>query len=182
MKYSKTLGTLVFTSVLVLLSACESAPVVGYCSVTLKPGLASAMRLAEDKLGSGCEYSFDDYYTQLLNIAAENPDAGNKQLFSNFLVGMSDRGIISKRQARNTYNRYFNIKFVSLMGDYNTCSQTCPSRNKVMADMQRELRDKELGLMKASEDSASYHRADHLLKEAQLVLEATCRACELGGS
>ena len=182
MKLSKMIGTIVVVSLLTLLAACESTPVAGYCSVTLKPGLASAVRLAEDKLSNGCEYSFDDYYTQLLNIASENPDPGNKQLFSSFLVGMSDRGIISKRQARDTYNRYFNIKFVSLMGDYNTCSQTCPVRNKVMADMQMELRDKELGLMKASEDSASYHRADHLLKEAQLVLEATCRACEAGGS
>ena len=32
----------------------------------------------------------------------------------------------------------------------------------------------------ASADNASYYRADHLLKEAQLVLEATCRACEAG--
>ena len=167
---------------LVVMSACESQPVVGFCSVTLKPGLASAIRLAEDKLGNGCEYSFDNYYTQLLNIATENPDPANKKIFSQFLVGMSERGIISKRQAKSTYNRYFNVKFVSLMGDYNTCSQTCPVRGKVMADMRRELRDKELGLMKASEDSASYHRADHLFKEAQLVLEATCRACEAGGS
>ena len=44
--------------------------------------------------------------------------------------------------------------------------------------MQSELLDKELGLVQASQDSASYYRADHLLKEVQLVLEATCRACE----
>ncbi len=182
MNTSKFLGSLAAIMSLLVLAACESKPVVGFCSVTLKPGLASAIRLAEDKLGNGCEYSFDNYYTQLLNIATENPDPANKQLFSQFLVGVSERGIISKRQAKNTYNRYFNVKFVSLMGDYNTCSQTCPVRGKVMSDMQQELRDKEQGLMRASEDSASYHRADHLFKETQLVLEATCRACEAGGS
>jgi hypothetical protein len=46
--------------------------------------------------------------------------------------------------------------------------------------MQAELHDKELGLMRASNDAASFYRADTLLKEADLVLEATCRACSAG--
>ena len=120
------------------------------------------------------------YFAQLLDIAADNPSPDNKRQFSDFLVRVSDQGVISKRQAKATYNRYFNIKFVSLTGEYNTCSQTCPVRKNVLAEMQGELLDKELGLVRASEDSASYYRADHLLKEAQLVLEATCRACEAG--
>ncbi|MDZ7684833.1 MAG: hypothetical protein U5O39_07340 [Gammaproteobacteria bacterium] len=93
---------------------------------------------------------------------------------------VSDRATISKRQARDIYNRYFNVKFVSLTGDYNTCTQTCPTRAKVLAEMQRELADKELGLVQATRDPNAYYRADLLLKEAQLVLEATCRACEAG--
>jgi hypothetical protein len=164
-----------------LLAACATTQTADYCSVSLKPGLASAMRIAEDKLSTGCEYSFDNYFEQLLTVATDNPDPDNKRLFSDFLVSISNQGIISNRQARATYNRFFNVKFVSLTGDYNNCSQTCPVRDKVLADMRGELLDKELGLVKASEDSASYYRSDHLLKEAQLVLEATCRACEAGG-
>jgi hypothetical protein len=142
------------------LVSCVTTDTVDVCSIPLKPGLSNAIREAEDKLTKGCEYSFDNYFVQLLNIAAENPDADNKRQFSDFLVRANDSGIISKRQAKSIYNRYFNIKFVSLTGEYNTCSQTCPVR--------------------ASADNASYYRADHLLKEAQLVLEATCRACEAG--
>ena len=89
--------------------------------------------------------------------------------------------MISQRQAKELYNRYFNVKFVSLTGDYNTCAQTCPVRAEVMNNMQNELRDKQVGLLNASADKTSYYRADHLLKEAQLVLEATCRACSAGG-
>jgi hypothetical protein len=163
---------------ILLAAACQTAEPI--CSISLRPSLATAMRVAEDKLSSGCEYSFDDYFSQLLEIAAKNPDAENRRLFSDFLVRVSDEGIVSKRQARSRYNRYFNIKFVSLAGDYNTCSQTCPVQDKVLADMQVELLDKELGLVQASEDSASYYRADHLLKQAQLVLEATCKACDAG--
>lgn len=160
------------------LSSCVTTDTVDVCSIPLKPGLANAFREAEDKLSDGCEYSFDSYFMQLLDIAIDNPAPDNKRKFSDFLVRASDKGVISKRQAKSTYNRYFNIKFVSLTGDYNVCSQTCPSRRKVLAEMQLELLDKELGLVSASEDNASYYRADHLLKEAQLVLEATCRACE----
>ncbi len=165
--------------VIALVAGCATTRVAD-CGVTLKPGLGKAIALAEEKLDSGCEYYFDDYFAQLLDIAAANPSKENKRQFSDFLVRVSDRGTISKRQARALYNRYFNVKFVSLAGDYNTCSQTCPARKKVLADMQAELMDKQLGLVQASEDSASYYRADMLLKEAQLVLEATCRACEAG--
>ena len=101
-------------------------------------------------------------------------------LFSDHLMRVNDMGVISKRQAELLYNRYFNVKFVSLRGDYNTCSQTCPVRDQVMSDMRAELHDKELGLMRASADRASFYRADNLLKEADLVLEATCRACGAG--
>ena len=172
---------LIAAAALMLLAACATTQTADYCSVSLEPSLSSAMHIAEDKLSAGCEYSFDNYFEQLLSVATENPNRDNKRLFSDFLVSISDQGIISKRQARATYNRYFNVKFVSLTGDYNTCSQTCPVRDKVLADMYGELLDKEQGLVKASEDSATYYRSDHLLKEAQLVLEATCRACEAGG-
>jgi hypothetical protein len=163
-----------------LLAACTSTQVADACTVSFDSSLAKSMRTVEGKLSDGCEYSFDNYFEQLLDVAADNPDADNKRQFSDFLVRVSDQGVISKRQAKATYNRYFNVKFVSLTGEYNTCSQTCPVRSRVLADMQSELLDKQTGLVEASEDSASYYRADLLLKETQLVLEATCRACEAG--
>lgn len=165
---------------LLMVSACETTTPVADCSLSMRGGLESGIAKVEDKLASGCEYHFDTYFAQLLDTAAENPGAKNKRLFSDFLVRASDTGTISKRQAMELYNRYFNVKFVSLAGDYNTCSQTCPARARVLADMQNELLDKELGLVRASQDNTSYYRADLLLKEAQLVLEATCRACSAG--
>ena len=113
-----------------------------------------------------------------LAIAEGDPSSDNKRRFSELLVWASAEGIISKRQAQNRYNRYFNIKFVSLRGDYNNCSQTCPQRATVMANMAQELSDKEQGLLKVSADTQSFYRADRLLKETELVLEATCTACD----
>ena len=164
------------------IGGCATTEAVDYCGVKLSPSLTSAMGTAESRLANGCEYHFDNYYQQLLIIAETNPDSENKRLFSDHLVRVSDMGVISKRQARLLYNRYFNVKFVSLSGDYNTCAQTCPVREQVIADMKVELLDKELGLMNASRDPDSFYRADNLLKEAELVLEATCRACTAGNT
>ena len=161
-------------------AACTTTPVASHCSAGLSPGLENAIYDVEARLGTGCEYHFDRYFAELLSTAEANPSSENKVLFSDFLMRANETGVISTRQAREYYNRYFNVKFVSLTGDYNTCAQACPVQGQVMANMQNELRDKQVGLLKASDDKTSYYRADHLLKEAQLVLEATCRACAAG--
>ena len=163
-------------------AGCASQQNTAYCSARLPGTLTAAMDEARERLGNGCEYHFDGYYRDLLSIAEANPDSRNRMHFSDFLLQVNDMGVISRRQAEALYNRYFGIKFVSLQGDYNTCSQTCPQRARVLSDMKAELHDKELGLLRASADQKSYYRADTLLKETELVLEATCSACQAGAS
>lgn len=169
--------TLVF-----LITGCATTETVNHCDVALKAPLRGAMSVVEDKLTTGCGSHYQGYVADLINIATENPDADNKRAFSDFLVSLSNRGVISKRQAKSLYNRYFNVKFVSLDGDYSTCSQVCPTKDKVLLEMRQELLDKETGLLKASNDAASFYRADLLLKESELVLEATCHACSAGAA
>jgi hypothetical protein len=124
-----------------------------------------------------CAPLFDVYWQRLLDIAEGDPGMDNKQRFSDFLLAVAAQGIISERQAKNLYNRYFNVKFVSLIGDYNICSQACPIRTTMMSDMALELSHKEQGLLLVSTDRSSFQRADQLLKETDLVLEATCASC-----
>jgi hypothetical protein len=162
-------------------AGCATTQTADNCGAPLTGNLDAAMSHASARLAEDCTYHFDRYFQNLLAIAENNPDPENPRRFSDFLMTANERGIISRRQAESLYNRYFNVKFVSLQGDYNTCSQTCPVRGQVLSEMQAELHDKEMGLLRASEDSASFYRADGLLKEAELVLEATCRACEAGG-
>ena len=169
-------------ALLIALAACETAPVADLCGGRLGTNLENALSETERRLGSGCEYRFDSYFQENLATAEANPDAENKRMFSDHLMRVNDMGVISKRQARELYNRYFNVRFVSLAGDYNTCSQTCPVQARVISDMKAELQHKELGLLRISDDNASYYRADNLLKETQLVLAATCRACEAGAT
>jgi hypothetical protein len=161
-----------------LLTSCASSPPP--CNGPQTKNLDAAIALVQGSLASGCSAYFDSYYDDLLSIAEGDPKPENKRLFSEFLVWSSDQGILSQRQARDYYNRYFNVKFVSLQSDYNNCSHTCPRRDRVMLDMERELSDKERGLLKVSTDNAGYYRADELYQEMELVLEATCTACSAG--
>lgn len=171
---------LTLTLLVVLLTGCATTETAYQCDVSLQSPLRSAMNVVEDKLDHGCGLYYEDYVNQLISIASENPGPDNKKAFSDFLVRLSDQGVISKRQASDLYNRYFNVKFVSLTGDYNTCSQVCPVQGRVMLDMQQELLDKETGLLTISDDQTGYYRADLLLKEAEIVLQATCQACSSG--
>ena len=163
------------------IAGCATTQTADQCGVHLKAPLRTAMAVVEDRLASGCGAYYEGYVADLIDIAKENPAVTNKKAFSDFLVSLSDQGMISKRQAKQLYNRYFYVKFVSLDGEYSTCSQVCPVRDKTLLDMRQELLDKEVGLLQASNDKAGYYRADLLLKESEIVLEATCRACA-GGS
>jgi hypothetical protein len=160
-----------------LLASCASTPP---CSGSTSKNLETAIDDVKHTLTSGCEAHFDRYYDDLLRIAEGDPKPENKRIFSDFLVWSSDEGLLSQRQAKDHYNRYFNVKFMSMQGDYNNCSHTCPRRDRVMIDMERELSDKERGLLRVSLDNEGYYRADELYQEIELVLEATCTACAAG--
>ncbi len=164
-----------------ILSACNSNPSrEPVCSLPKGPDLEQSLGKARFDLETGCEGRFDDYFSRLLSIAEGDPKLENKARFSDFLLWANQQGLLSKQQARRYYNRYFGIKFVSLMGDYSVCSDTCKRKGEVLQSMRQELADKEQGLLKVSGDRRAYSRASRLLRESELVLEATCTACGAG--
>jgi hypothetical protein len=175
---NKLTGLVTVAAITTSLAACSSNPTqVTSCSPPQGPNLERAISAARFDLETGCEREFDSYFQRLLKIAEGDPKKENKASFSDFLLWANDSGLLSKRQARETYNRYFGIKYVSLISDYSVCSQTCPHQSDVMRDMNRELADKEQGLLKVSADRLNYTRASNLYQETELVLEATCEAC-----
>jgi len=160
------------------LTACNSNPSrATACSLPEGPDLGRAISAARFDLETGCEQQFDQYFQHLLTIAEGDPKKDNKAAFSEFLIWANEEGLLSKRQARETYTRYFGVKYVSLISDYSVCDQTCPRQDEVMREMNRELLDKEQGLLKVSADRREYYRANRLFQETELVLEATCEAC-----
>ncbi len=172
------LPALLLFATLFLASCASTQPT---CGSPQTRNLDAAMNTVQSSLMNGCHTHFDRYYSDLLTIAEGDPKPENKRAFSEFLVWASGKGLLSTRQAEDYYNRYFNVKFMSMRGDYNNCSHTCPNKQKVLFDMERELSDKERGLLKVSRDADSYYRADRLFQEVELVLEATCNACSSSG-
>jgi hypothetical protein len=166
---------LVVIAGLVAIGACASTQ--PGCPSPQTRNLDSAIGFVKTSLNTGCEAHFDRYYDDLLTIAEGDPKPGNKRIFSEFLLWSGEQGLLSTRQAQEYYNRFFNVKFMSMKGDYNNCSHTCPNKQRVLFDMERELSDKERGLLKVSQDRDGYYRADRLYQEVELVLEATCTAC-----
>lgn len=161
-----------------LLASCATTPPP--CNSPQSRNLETAIDYVQTSLMNGCETQFDRYFDDLLLIAEGDPKPENKRAFSEFLVWSNEQGLLSRRQAQRYYNRYFNVKFMALEGDYNNCSHTCPRKDKIFLDMERELSDKERGLLKVSLDNEGYYRADELYQEVELVLEATCTACAAG--
>jgi len=160
------------------LAACNSNPSrATACSLPEGPDLDRAISAARFDLETGCEQQFDQYFQRLLTIAEGDPKKDNKAAFSEFLIWANEEGLLSKRQARETYTRYFGVKYVSLISDYSVCDQTCPRQDEIMQEMNKELVDKEQGLLKVSADKREYYRANRLFQETELVLEATCEAC-----
>jgi hypothetical protein len=175
---NKLTGLVTVAAITASLVACSSNPAqTTACSLPEGPNLERAISAARFDLETGCEHRFDDYFQRLLTIAEGDPKKENKASFSDFLLWANDAGLLSKRQARETYNRYFGIKYVSLVSDYSVCAQTCPHQSDVMRNMNRELADKEQGLLKISADRLNYTRASNLYQETELVLQATCEAC-----
>ncbi len=170
--------TLAVAAMTTALTACNSnPPKATACSLPEGPDLDRAISAARFDLETGCEHQFDQYFQRLLTIAEGDPKKDNKTTFSEFLIWANEEGLLSKRQARETYTRYFGVKYVSLVSDYSVCDQTCPRQQEVMREMNSELVDKERGLLKVSADRREYYRANRLFQETELVLEATCEAC-----
>jgi len=99
-------GALLIATASVILASCATTPPP--CVSPQTRNLNHAVEDVKSNLrGGGCAAHFDRYYDDLLTIAEGDPKAENKRTFSEFLVWTSDAGLLSQRQARDYYNRYF---------------------------------------------------------------------------
>ena len=163
-----------------LLSACsDQRNIQPSCTLPSGVNLEEALdHSREDLARLECEQMFDGYYERLIDVAKRDPDIENRRRFSDFLMWANSAGIIDKIQARNYYNRYFNTTFMSLQDDFNVCS-TCTENAKrdLEVALQKELGQKEEGLLRACQDKPAYYAAADQYNSILLLLDATCTAC-----
>ncbi|MGD8990683.1 MAG: hypothetical protein PVI00_04430 [Desulfobacterales bacterium] len=160
--------------------ACANKQYQSTCTLPSGVNLEEALTHSQKDLGRlECEQMFDIYYGRLIDIAKRDPDIENRRRFSDFLMWANDEGIIDKIQARHYYNRYFNTTFMSLKDDFNVCSScTEETKRDLEAELQKELGQKEDGLLRACQDKPAYYAAADQYNSILLLLDATCTACQ----
>ena len=179
-------ATLVFILIVFILAV--SAMAVGCVKSNPKPVtecplpsgnlVGAAFETARTTLSNpDCRYKFDAVFQSLLSTCEGDPGVKNKEKFSELLVWAKDEGIISRKQASELYTSYFSHRFVSLPGDYQTCSH-CPRLKPILDECRDELKKKEQGLLKAASDKATFAKASDDLNNIEVILEATCSACK----
>ena len=177
--FGKKLLFIMSIFVLLILSCQNQKYLKPACTLPSGVDLEEALAHSRKDLGHlECEPMFDSYFGQLIDVAKRDPDIENKRRFSEFLEWAHDQGIIDKIQARSYYNRYFNTTFMSLPDDYNVCS-SCPEETikDIENQMEKELRQKEDGLLRACRDKSAYYKASDQYNSVLLLLDATCTSC-----
>jgi len=124
-----------------------------------------------------CVYQFDAILTRLLTISEGDPQLRNKQRFSAFLQWSQGQGIISQKQAKTYYTRYFGLYFMTLpRTGYTTCSM-CPKVAQLRRQLHAEVGQKKIGLLRVSGDKKTYQKAVNDHNALQTILKAVCHAC-----
>lgn len=172
----------IFFTCLIVLVGCQTAKKTPYlCQLPSGNDLGKAIEHAKSDLQrKDCQLRFDDYFMSFLEIAERSPDILHRQTFSKFISWAQVQNIISMTQAKELYSRYFARTFVSLPPDYNNCSslQEKEDFDNLIAEMGRELRHKERGLVKICGDKAAYQVVYDQYTALLTILEATWLACD----
>jgi len=134
-------------------------------------------RAREELSRNACKSQFGNYFEQLLDIAAGAPSPEHSQRFSEFLLWADAQEVITRRSAEDYYNRYFSPKFASLQDEYSNCTHTCRMKADIESAMEEELLQKDIGLLKVTNDKRKYAQANANYRSILTLIEATCEAC-----
>ena len=168
------------------LVACAQAPkstvnqsaVGGNCSRLTHKKLQVAINYAQDALGHrSCHYQFGSMHQQLLDIAQNDPAKENGSLFLKFYKWNVAEGVISSRQGKEYYNRYFKTTFGHVLtNDRNVCSLGA-NKDELVKNLGRELNYKKTGLQTIMQDRDAYFEAQRMHNELVFLIETTLLAC-----
>jgi hypothetical protein len=127
---------------------------------------------------ASCHSNFDSYFGHLMDIAVENPAAGNKGQFANLIRAGIDSGAISSRQGKQLFNEYFEPEFFALKGEARSNCVALQQKADYFRDMDTELQNKKIGLLDALGDEASFRASQRYYQDLVTVIEAIDHSCE----
>lgn len=148
------------------------------CSMPTSKSLKGAMAEARETLSKPkCRYKFEELFTALLAAGQGNPQRDNCKRFETFLAWSIDGpAVISEREARVLWMRYFDSRFSFPQPHYSICS-VCDKRDEIMMQVERELADKRLGLIEICDHERKFKTAHANWVTLKIFLKAACEAC-----
>ena len=175
--------------VAVLMVACTATPVTppaASCDLPSSKDMAKAFQEAYATLSKkGCQSSsrLDEVEEQLLNLAADNRGARNKDHFDEFYyrISNSDFNLLTRRQAVIRLKSYFSIEFKTVLLDYNdpTCQEVRgKGLDEIEETMLAALDKKERGLVEVLGGQDQWElaklRYSNLIETLDAVKRAGC--------
>jgi len=182
MNISKVVKMLVLSlSLMSVLSACAPSRIKHAevsCNSVSDKNLQTAFESAKGILSQRmCHYEFDALHQQLLSIAKNDPAEGTGLKFLQFYKWNVSEGVISSKQGKNLYNRYFKSTFGHILpNNQNVCSLR-GNKDPLIKELGRELGYKKMGLQEAMQDRDAYFEAQRIHNELVFLLETTLMAC-----
>lgn len=173
---------------LLLLASCIATPqkpLEGVAACPLPPkskNLDEGLRQIKAFLSSNpyCNTLYEDYFLAALQIATQNPGIENRGKFAKFLSWSRDNGIITQKEGKNYFNRFFNPKYISISGNYNNCSQI-DKREAILKSARDEMNDKKTGLMHVLNQPKLFKMSQNLYMDLDYMYsEVLSKTCDLG--
>ncbi len=159
-------------------SAIDSQSKIAICTLPHSIRLSTAIGQAKTTLQQpGCRRGFDDVFKKLLIAGQSDPGSHQAIAFEEFIDWSEKHNVITMVKAKEIYSRYFGTKFISLKSDYSACSSVCKVKDKKLANMRSEYKNKELGLLKVLGDKQSFKKSEYLYNSMQSIINATCQSC-----
>jgi len=177
MKIISLLGAIIVISVT---TGCASNSVARVSCVTptekTVDGYAAAA--ARELSTSACQSRFDTYFSELVDIATENPGDANKGQFATLIRAGMDAGAISSSRGKRLFNQYFEPEFYALKGEHRSNCVALREKDVYAHEMESELQLKKVGLLDVMADEDSFRLAQQYYQDLTTVIDAVNHSCE----
>ena len=158
----KTKLLLIICGVLLSVGCAKKAVIIAStpadpCPMPTGYQLSPAAKTAEETLNT-CPEKLDQVFMALIEIAKQSPNKENAVLIQEMFKNLIKRNRISETYAKNLYQKYFSLKFVTMpyLKVYNLSGEI----NSIKKVLREELDCKRVGMVECCNDKESYKHAE----------------------
>lgn len=151
------------------------------CELSPSKNVDQLFAEVQDRLGErSCHVQFHGYVEQLVAAAKGSPGEENEKRFAELVRTTIERGIISGKQGKEIFSRYFDPEFYAVKTEprANCSALNGRAREALYVDMKQELGYKREGLLEMLGDEQRFRAAQQHYQDLNIVLDAVSMACD----